>query len=57
VRPLLQTETAENNYPRLPVRTGEHVLVTLTREKPPELALQCRVQRLTLAPTSKSKLR
>ncbi|HEX8411010.1 MAG TPA: NIPSNAP family protein [Thermoanaerobaculia bacterium] len=57
VHPLLQTETAENDYPALPVRTGEHVLVTLTREEPRELALPYRVQRLTLEPTSRSKLR
>jgi hypothetical protein len=56
VRPLLRTETAENDYPALPVRTGEHVLVTLTREEPRELVLPCRMQRLTLEPTSRSKL-
>ncbi|HEX7828941.1 MAG TPA: NIPSNAP family protein, partial [Thermoanaerobaculia bacterium] len=29
---LLRTEEVENNYPRLPVRQGEHVIVAITRE-------------------------
>ncbi len=28
---VFQTETAENNFPRLPIRTGEHVLVWFSR--------------------------
>lgn len=44
---LLQTEPAENTYPRLPVRTGEHVLVALMRDD----------ERGTLAPAARSLLR
>ena len=44
---LLQTEPAENTYPRLPVRTGEHVLVALMRDD----------ERGTLAPGARSLLR
>lgn len=59
------TEYAENNFPGLPVRTGEHVLVSFTRfddeaglnaylndVKPSE-----RRQHLRLAPTARSELR
>jgi len=44
---LLQTEPAENTYPALPVRTGEHVLVALMRDD----------ERGTLAPGARSLLR
>jgi NIPSNAP protein len=53
--PLLQTEHAENTYPALPVRSGENVGVTFSRE-----ALELPVpvlQRLRLEPTAKSRLR
>lgn len=33
---LLQTEPAENDYPRLPVREGENVIVALTTEPVPD---------------------
>ena len=52
---LLETEPAENTYPRLPVRAGENVLVALTREAVKDSKdVQ---QRLTLAATEKSALR
>ncbi|HEX7829308.1 MAG TPA: hypothetical protein VF787_06605, partial [Thermoanaerobaculia bacterium] len=38
---LLRTEEVENNYPRLPVRQGEHVIVAITRE-PRELPAELR---------------
>jgi hypothetical protein len=64
----LQTEYAENNFPALPVRTGEHVFVWLARF--PGLAeldehvhaqhvlpqLKLATQRLRLAPTARSAL-
>jgi hypothetical protein len=51
--PLLETEPAENSYPRLPVRVGENVIVSFSGETLP-LRIQ---QRLRLEPTEKSKLR
>lgn len=51
------TDPAENNYPRHPIRTGEHGLVWLaTFEGSPRLALASVVQR-RLLPTSRSRLR
>jgi hypothetical protein len=53
-RPLacLATETAENDYPALPVRTGENVVAWFsTSEIAPSAAV---VQRARLAPTSRS---
>jgi hypothetical protein len=69
IRPLarLCTEYAENNFPALPVRTGEHVFVWFAsvpaengwRELAglPEHSEVTRVERLLLAPTSRSALR
>ena len=54
---LLQTETAENNYPALPVRTGEHVLVAITAEENEVAFSNARVQRLRLEPTPRSRMR
>jgi len=54
---LLQTEPAENNYPALPVRTGEHVIVALTGEDRYAELPGCRVQHLRLEPTPGSRLR
>jgi hypothetical protein len=54
---LLQTEPAENNYPALPVRTGEHVLVALTAEDRFVDLAGCRVQHLRVEATSRSRLR
>jgi hypothetical protein len=63
----MSTEYAENNFPALPVRTGEHVFVTFAsgpaengwREPAglPEHAKVTRRERLRLAPTSRSMLR
>jgi hypothetical protein len=64
---LLQTEYAENNFPPLPVRTGEHVLLHLA-SFPDEQAyarhleltggvLPDTVERLRLSPTDRSMLR
>lgn len=50
---LLCTERAENTFPRLPVRTGENVLVAFGSDGL-DLPVQ---QRLRLAPTAKSLLR
>jgi NIPSNAP len=55
---LLQTEPAENTYPRLPVRDGENVIVALTVEETANDALAKYVtQRLMLEPTARSLLR
>lgn len=58
---LLETEPAENTYPRLPVRAGENVIVALTREKVDDAALaqylKCPPQRLMLEATERSALR
>jgi hypothetical protein len=54
---LLQTETAENNYPALPVRTGENVIVALRAEEGYVELADCRVQHLRVEPTSRSRLR
>jgi hypothetical protein len=56
---VLRTEYAENNFPRLPVREGEHTLVWLTRS-PLEMDVPERVvktEHLRLTPTSRSALR
>jgi NIPSNAP len=58
-----ETEYAENTFPALPVRTGEHVYVWFTRGEapptPPGLAewLTKPVQTLRLTPTARSLLR
>jgi hypothetical protein len=65
---LLQTEYAENNFPALPVRTGEHVFVWFTRWPDPDhpggpvpTSIVDRLtgppQQLRLAPTGRSLLR
>ena len=54
---LLHTEPSENNYPRLPVRTGEHVLVAITSEENRVGLPNARVQRLRLEPTAHSRMR
>jgi hypothetical protein len=62
-RPLatLETEPAENDYPALPVRTGEDVVVWLSSFDSPERfrvrRLPAQVQHLRLAPTARSLLR
>ncbi|HEY1487648.1 MAG TPA: NIPSNAP family protein [Micromonosporaceae bacterium] len=60
----LQTEYAENTFPALPVRTGEHALVRLARfatvddaDAIEEPDLGMRSERLRLAPTARSLLR
>lgn len=64
----LETEYAENDFPGLPVRTGEHVFVWIAPETDiarhtdsPEWtaveALTTRVQRMRLSPTGRSLLR
>jgi len=57
----LETEPAENNFPALPVRTGEDVVVWLTSFDGPEQLrlrrLPAEVQQLRLSPTAKSLLR
>jgi hypothetical protein len=52
---LLETEPAENNYPALPVRTGERVIVAITSEETvlPNARVQ---QRLRLEPTAHSRM-
>lgn len=57
----LETEPAANNFPRLPVRSGETVVVGLSRRPlclPAALTERIvgRVQHLHLAPTARSKL-
>lgn len=54
---LLRTEPAENNYPALPVRTGEHVIVAITAEENRVELPNARVQRLRLEPTARSRMR
>ena len=62
-RPLatLETEPAENDYPALPVRSGENVVVWLSSFDGAEQfrggRLPAQVQQLRLAPTTKSLLR
>jgi hypothetical protein len=51
-----ETEPAENNFPALPVRTGEHVFVWFSRS-PGRDPLPSTVERLRLAPTARSLLR
>jgi len=64
----LETEYAENDFPGLPVRTGEHVFVWIAPESEisrhtdsPEwtavAALTGRVERMRLSPTGRSLLR
>jgi hypothetical protein len=68
----LETEPAENTFPRLPVRTGEHVFVWFARFDDEaalraamarvaasmlEKALPAPPERLVLAPTARSRLR
>ena len=56
---VLRTDYAENNFPRLPVREGEHVLVWLTRS-PLHVDVPAGVvktEQLRLAPTDRSALR
>jgi hypothetical protein len=58
---LLQTEPAENTYTRLPIRTGENVIVSLTSQQSEiSKALASRLtgppQRMTLEPTARSYL-
>lgn len=55
-----RTEHATNSYPRLPVREGESVVVTLRRSLPPSPpadGLIAAPQILRLAPTARSLLR
>jgi hypothetical protein len=47
----LETEPAENTFPRLPVRTGEHVFVWLARFDD-EAALRAAEARLAASPRS-----
>nr|AYM52868.1 NIPSNAP family containing protein [Myxococcaceae bacterium MCy9487] len=67
---LLQTEPAENTFPALPVRTGEHVFAWLTvfphaehRDRSKAWTarlhswLRAPLEHLSLAPTSRSQLR
>lgn len=62
-----ETEDAENTFPALPVRTGEHVFLWLTRGYDPARLAVCpewaaltagavRTERLTLGPTARSTL-
>jgi hypothetical protein len=61
----LCTRYAENNFPALPVRTGEHVLVWFSFDQPAELLAQLSswddrvvdTEVLRLAPTARSLLR
>lgn len=50
---VFRSEHSENTFPALPVRPGEHVLVTFG----PGPALSGRVETLTLEPTDRSALR
>lgn len=58
-----ETEYAENTYPALPVRTGEHVYVWFTRGEPPppvpalDAWLAKPLETLRLTPTARSLLR
>nr|AYM52439.1 NIPSNAP family containing protein [Corallococcus sp.] len=70
---LFQTEPAENTFPALPVRTGEHVFAWLTVfpeaehlrrraaakgwAEPLQPWLSAPIEHLTLAPTARSELR
>jgi len=53
---LLQTEPSENNYPALPVRTGEYTIVAITAEENRAELPGARVQRLRLEPTARSRM-
>lgn len=53
---LLQTEPAGNDYPALPVRTGEHVLVALTADDRYAKLPDCHVRHLRVMATSRSRL-
>ncbi|WP_250029650.1 NIPSNAP family protein [Paractinoplanes maris] len=53
-----RTEYAENTFPALPVRTGEHAFVSFTRHAGPLVPIPgVRTQRLRLTPTPRSRLR
>ncbi len=55
---LLQTEYADNTFPALPVRTGEHVLMWFTRSPAPLPHIDgVRTHQLRLSPTSRSRIR
>ena len=56
---VLSTEYAENNFPALPVRAGEHAFVWFTRGDGPEIDVPARfdvtrTERLRLMPTLRS---
>ena len=55
IRPIarLETEDAENTFPRLPVRTGEHVFVALSAVP---AVVASPLQRLRLEPTRRSAM-
>jgi len=52
---LLRTEPAKNNYPRLPVRENENVIVAVTRDEVRHTVAP--LQRMKLIPTAHSNLR
>ncbi|MEU4561098.1 NIPSNAP family protein [Actinoplanes sp. NPDC023936] len=59
---VFSTEYAENNFPRLPVREGEHALVWFSRSDGPGVEDPARfgvvrTERLRLAPTARSAFR
>ncbi|MEU8241227.1 NIPSNAP family protein [Actinoplanes missouriensis] len=58
---VFTTEYAENNFPRLPVREGEHALVWFSRSdvaaEAPAGSGVVRTERLRLAPTARSAFR
>jgi hypothetical protein len=54
---LLESEHAENDYPALPVRSGEHVLVSFARTEREESIALPRIQYLRLEPAARSLLR
>ena len=54
---LLRTETAENDYPRLPIRTGENVVVSFSPAEGHKPLPLLRQQQLRLEPTARSLLR
>ncbi|WP_433360814.1 NIPSNAP family protein [Actinoplanes sp. CA-142083] len=59
---VFSTEYAENNFPALPVREGEHAFVWFTRATGPEIEVPgefgvTRTERLRLTPTARSAFR
>ncbi|WIN00363.1 NIPSNAP family protein [Actinoplanes oblitus] len=59
---VFATEYAENNFPRLPVREGEHAFVWFGAAAEPELTVPAgfdvvKTERLRLAPTARSAFR